>query len=367
MFCFGPNLGRIGDLGARDHPGSATKVPEPEDLHHSGDNPEDAKAASGARQPAARGSQRCDVSTNTIPSEPDIAIIALQQPGTDLNAEFGNEGAQRECGEPDAGESIQGGDTTRDDSTKQAASGAEPSAASPPATRCQRMPAPLFQQGEKQRWPQLRMQPLWPPVVPAMASERDGPDLPARVHHPERSASLRPWRVVPPESPVDAPVDALLLDLFLSSRESGIGIEQSTLRRGRCSTDGASVTDAAPDGQPATFSATETLRPGGQPAAPGVTAVAAVQLFQGVTAPGSDSSRGSNSSRAASGTRSDSSRGSDSSRAASGARSDSATLSAPQGAERHDRGDSFQLAVHQNAHVYVTVRLYGRLYGVRRM
>ena len=109
-------------------------------------------------------------------------------------------------------------------------------------------------------------------------------------------------RVAPPESPVDA----LLPDLLLSSRESGIGIEQSTLRRGRCSTDGSSVTDAAPDGQPATRSATETLRPGGQPAAPGVTAVAAVQLFQGVTAPGRDSSRGSDSSRAASGARSDS-------------------------------------------------------------
>ena len=264
----GPNLGRSGVLGARDPPGSAPRVPAPEgvvlsasstgDSHHSGDTPEDGKAASGARQPAARGSQRRDVSTNTIPSEPDIALIALQQPGTDLNGELGNEGTQRvcgECGEPDAGESIQGGDTTRDDSTKQAASGAEPSAASPPATRCQRMPAPLLQQGEKQLRPQLRMQPLRPPVVPAMASERDGPDLPARVHHPERSASLRPWRVAPPESPVDAPVDALLLDLLLSSRESGIGIEQSTLRRGRCSTDGASVTDAAPDGQPATCSA----------------------------------------------------------------------------------------------------------------
>ena len=40
---------------------------------------------------------------------------------------------------------------------------------------------------------------------------------------------------------------------------SCIGIEQSTLRRGRCSTDGASVTNAAPDGQPATCSATERV------------------------------------------------------------------------------------------------------------
>ena len=75
----GPNLGRSGVLGARDPPGSAPRVPAPEgvvlsasstgDSHHSGDTPEDGKAASGARQPAARGSQRRDVSTNTIPSE----------------------------------------------------------------------------------------------------------------------------------------------------------------------------------------------------------------------------------------------------------------------------------------------------------
>ena len=87
----GPNLGRSGVLGARDPPGSAPRVPAPEgvvlsasstgDSHHSGDTPEDGKAASGARQPAARGSQRRDVSTNTIPSEPDIALIALQRPG----------------------------------------------------------------------------------------------------------------------------------------------------------------------------------------------------------------------------------------------------------------------------------------------
>ena len=72
-------------------------------------------------------------------------------------------------------------------SAKQAAGGAEPSAAPPPATRCQRMPAPLLQPGEKQLRPQLRMRPLRPP---AAASERDELDLPARVHHPERSASL---------------------------------------------------------------------------------------------------------------------------------------------------------------------------------
>ena len=50
----------------------------------------------------------------------------------------------------------------------------------PSATRCQRMPAPLLQQGETHLRPQLRMQPLRPPMIPAVASERDGPDLPAR-------------------------------------------------------------------------------------------------------------------------------------------------------------------------------------------
>ena len=99
-------------------------------------HPEDGKAARGARQAAARGSQRRDFSTNTIPSEQAAAEPSTASPpATRCQRMPGFGGAT-----PGFGGSIQGGDTTRDYSTKQAASGAEPSAASPLATRCQRMP-----------------------------------------------------------------------------------------------------------------------------------------------------------------------------------------------------------------------------------
>jgi hypothetical protein len=109
----------------------------------------------------------------------------------------------------------------------------------------------------------------------------------------------------------------------------------------------------------------------GQPAAPGVTAVAAVTAVgqpaaPGVTAPQTVIDNNLYHSMTTSNIESTFLKGSPF-RGGGSFKVCRATLSAPQGAERHDRGDSFQLAVHTNAHVYVTVRLYGRLYGVRRM
>ena len=258
MVNLGPNVGRSGGIGACDPLDSAPKVPEFEDLlwFHSGDNTEDATSASGAR--IARCSQRHDVSTSEtmFPSAIEfvstkIAPIALQQPGTDLDGELGNNGIRREGGEPEAGESIQGCHTTR-----------ESSAASPQGRRCQRMHAQFLHQGEKSARLQLRMQHLLSSVVPAVASEREGePDPPPRMHHPERSALLtqRHWHAA--------------------------SLESSSLRKPWCRVTlvGQPAICSATGGQPATLdgrsatsSATEILGPSGQPAAQGLTAVSAV-------------------------------------------------------------------------------------------
>ena len=95
-----------------------------------------------ARQPAAQGRQRRDAASGAMsPPTPSPSEQAAAEPSS---ASPLATRCQRMPGfgrsTPGFGGSIQGGDTTRDYSTKQAASGTEPSAASPPATRCQRMP-----------------------------------------------------------------------------------------------------------------------------------------------------------------------------------------------------------------------------------
>ena len=109
----------------------------------------------------------------------------------------------------------------------------------------------------------------------------------------------------------------------------------------------------------------------GQPAAPGVTAVAAVTAVEqpaapGVTAPQTVIDNNLYHSMTTPNIDSMFLKGSPFSGGGS-FKVCRANLSTPQGVERHDRGDSFQLAVHENAHVYVAVRLYGRLYGARRL